>query len=203
MIALLRGHVADRRGDRIVLDVRGVGYLVHSPPTVVADLPDDEEVTLHVSTIVREDAITLFGFSSTDARDTFDILRDVNGVGPRLALAVLSTLTPPTLAQAIAGDDVRTLVKVPGIGRKTASRLCLELKGKLPEAFLVGSTMVPVSPPKQKRAPPDPLRLALAQLDYRKSDIDRALADDSVGGPDDAPLEDRLRAALRALSRPT
>ncbi|RME29252.1 MAG: Holliday junction branch migration protein RuvA, partial [Deltaproteobacteria bacterium] len=188
---------------RVVLDVGGVGYLVHCPPAVAGALPDDAEATLHVSTIVREDAITLFGFDSTDARDTFDILRDVNGVGPRLALAVLSTLDPPTLARAIASDDIPTLVKVPGIGRKTASRLCLELKGKLPEAFQAGATMVPVVPPKPKRAPPDPLRLALAQLDYRKSEIDRALADETVGGPDDAPLEDRLRAALRVLARPT
>lgn len=203
MIALLRGLVADRHDGRVVLDVGGVGYLVHCPPAVAGALPDDAEATLHVSTIVREDAITLFGFDSTDARDTFDILRDVNGVGPRLALAVLSTLDPPTLAGAIARDDIATLVKVPGIGRKTASRLCLELKGKLPEAFLAGATMVPVVLPKPKRAPPDPLRLALAQLDYRKSEIDRALADETVGGPDDAPLEDRLRAALRVLARPT
>lgn len=201
MIALLRGHVADLSGDRLVLDVRGVGYLVHGPAAALAELAGDDEVTLHVSTIVREDAITLFGFPSTDARDTFDILRDVNGVGPRLALAVLSALSPTALATAIEADDLATLVKVPGIGKKTASRLCLELKGKLPQAFLAGPSMAPVVPPRTPRKPADPLALALAQLDYRKSDIDRAIGDDGVPGPDDASLEDRLRAALRVLSR--
>lgn len=203
MIALLRGRVADRELDTAVIDVHGVGYLVHGPATALAALPDDEDVTLHVSTVVREDAITLYGFPDKATRDAFEVLCSVNGVGPRLALGLLSALRPSDLARAVEADEVATLVRVPGIGKKMASRLCLELKGKLAVAFVpTAASMVAVAPPPAPRKLTDPLALALAQLDYRKSDIDRALADEAVGGPDDAPLEDRLRAALRVLARP-
>lgn len=202
MIALLRGIVAERALDRVVLDVRGVGYLVHMPAPAAAELPDDDTVTLHITTVVREDAITLFGFPSTLARDCFEILREVNGVGPRMALSILSALPPETLAQAVETDQVGVLVKVPGVGKKTASRLCLELKGKLPVAFVPGASAGVVTAPRPaKKAPEDPLVLALAQLDYRKTEIDRVLSDDSVPGPDAASIEDRIRAALRLLAR--
>lgn len=203
MIALLRGAVAERGPDRVILDVRGVGYLVHMPSPAVQALSDDGDVTLHVTTVVREDAITLFGFPSAAARDTFETLREVNGVGPRMALSILSTLDPTTLATAVEQDQVPVLVKVPGVGKKTASRLCLELKGKLPQAFVPTSAggIVTGSGAAPKKAQ-DPLVLALAQLDYRKSEIDRVLDDDSVPGPDAASIEDRIRAALRLLARP-
>lgn len=200
MIAMLRGTVADRGLDRVVLDVGGVGYLVHGPASALAALPAEGTVVLHVTTVVREDAITLYGFPSLLARDSFEVLREVNGVGPKLALAVLSSLSPGALAVAVEKDDLATLVRVPGIGKKTASRLCLELKGKVPVGFSPDAAPMPPATP---RKPPDPLTLALAQLDYRKSDIDRALADGSVPGVDDASLEDRLRAALRVLARPS
>jgi holliday junction DNA helicase RuvA len=196
MIALLRGRIASREADALVLDVHGVGYLVHAPASTVASLPADEDVLLHISTIVREDAITLYGFADPTSRRLFDTLRDVNGVGPRIAVALLSTLSPGALALAVESDDVSALAKAHGVGRKLAARLCLELKGKLSLDFQP-TELVPPPP----RKPTDPLALALAQLDYRKSDIDRALADPTVPGPDQASIEDRLRAALRSLSR--
>ena len=197
MIARLRGLVVDRGLDHVVLDVNGVGYLVHGPAPMVRDLPPDEPVVLQVCTIVREDAITLFGFADAASREAFETLRQVTGVGPKLALAVLSTLSPALLHRAVEADDANTLVKVPGVGKKLAQRLCLELKGKLSPGF--GAALAAVPAPRPVK-PADPLALALTQLDYRKTDIDRALADASVPGPEDGSLEDRLRAALRALS---
>jgi len=199
VIALLRGVVADRGLDRCVLDVHGVGYLVFGPAATLANLPADESVTLHICTVVREDAITLYGFDSLLARDTFEVLREVNGVGPRVALAVLSLLSPGQLAQAVERGEEATLVRVPGVGKKLASRMCLELKGKLSASF----SPLPAPSPQPNRRLTDPLALALAQLDYRKSDIDRALSDDSVPDLDAASIEDRLRAALRLLARPS
>ena len=193
---MLRGLVADRGLDRVVLDVGGVGYLVFGPAPTIGALPVDQPVTLQVCTVVREDAITLYGFADLATRESFETLREVTGVGPRLALAVLSTLTPAQLHRAVETDDANALVKVPGIGKKLAQRLCLELKGKLSPGFQAALAAVPARPVKA----PDALALALAQLDYRKTDIDRALADASVPGPDDASLEARLRAALRVLS---
>lgn len=192
MIALLRGSVAARGADHVVIDVGGVGYLVHTPAPLAAALPAEVEHTLHVATIVREDAITLYGFASPEARDTFDILRDVNGIGPKHALGLLSHLLPEVLVQAIEADDLAVLVRVPGIGRKTASRLCLELKGKLPKSF---------HPTPARAAPDDPLPLALARLDFRKTEIDLALSSDDVPAQGDAPLEVRLRTAIGLLSR--
>ena len=197
MIAMLRGLVADRGLDRVTLDVNGVGYLVFGPASTLAALPDDDPVTLFISTIVREDAITLFGFADTATRATFETLRQVKGVGPRLALATLSTLTPGQLAHAIETDDERTIIAVPGVGKRLASRLCLELKGKLTVEFTPTTTVV--APAKPGRSS-DQLAIALAQLDYRKTDIDRAMDDPAVPGPDAASIEDRLRAALRVLS---
>lgn len=203
MIAMLRGHLAERGTDRVVLDVRGVGYLVHMPAPFAAELDGDGEITLHITTVVREDAITLFGFPTTLSRDTFETLREVNGVGPRMALSILSALPPETLAQAVETEQIAVLVKVPGVGKKTASRLCLELKGKLPVAFVpAAGAGVAHAPPSKPKAAQDPLVLALAQLDYRKTEIDRVLSDDSVPGPDAASIEDRIRAALRVLARP-
>jgi Holliday junction DNA helicase RuvA len=199
MIALLRGVVVAAGLDHLVVDVRGVGYKVHVPGPMLGGAVSDDERTLHISTIVREDAFLLYGFDSVEARDTFEVLRGVNKIGPKVALAVLSTLAPRELGRAVAAEDLTALSRVPGIGRKTASRMVLELKGKLPESFEVdasGTAAAAVAP--TPAAGPDPLVLALARLDYRKTEIDRALS--QVPGPDDAPLEDRLRAALRVLA---
>ena len=199
MIALLRGVVVAAGLDHLVVDVRGVGYKVHVPGPMLGGAVSDDERTLHISTIVREDAFLLYGFDSVEARDTFEVLRGVNKIGPKVALAVLSTLAPRELGRAVAAEDLTALSRVPGIGRKTASRMVLELKGKLPESFEVdasGTAAAAVAPAPS--AGPDPLVLALARLDYRKTEIDRALS--QVPGPDDAPLEDRLRAALRVLA---
>ena len=199
MIALLRGRPAHRAADSVVFDVGGVGYLVSAPAALVARLPSDRDSTLHISMIVREDAMLLFGFETPETRDAFDIIRQVNGVGPRTALSLLSGMSPGELADAIGRGDTKTLCRAPGVGKKLAERLCLELDGKLPRTFVptsAGGVSTPVI------APDDPLPLALARLEYKKSEIDLALGHETVARFGEAPMESRLRAALAVLARP-
>lgn len=198
MIARLVGTLVAHDDHRGIVDVHGVGYAVHAP---LADLATwaqaDEPVVVHVSTDVREDAITLFGFADDVDRVAFERLRVVNGVGPKVALSTLDTLGLQGLATAVAADDVAGLTRVPGVGKKLAQRLALELKGKLPVAF--EASTAPVAPAKKKEA--DPLDLALARLGYTRSEIVKAhegLAADGLGH--DAPVAQRLQAALRLLS---
>ena len=195
MIAMIRGAVAHRDADHAVVDVNGVGYLVFMPSLVVAEIGEGQDVLLHISTQVREDAITLYGFLTMEDKQTFEMLREVNGVGPRTALGILSQMSRNDLHRAISNEEIGALTKLKGLGKKTAERLCLELKNKIPQTF----TPVTLS---GKMSDSDPLPLALARLDYRKTEIDRVLASDDVPGFDDAPVGARLQAALRLLARP-
>jgi len=195
MIALLRGVVAQRDLATAVVDVNGVGYLVQVPSNVATDLGEGEDVLLHISTAVREDAITLYGFLCADDRTTFEMLREVNGVGPRTALGILSQMSRADLHRAISNEEIAVLTKLKGLGKKTAERLCLELKNKIPQTF----TPTTIA---GRQAEADPLPLALAQLDYRKSEIDRAVNSNEVPAMSDAPVGARLQAALRVLARP-
>ncbi len=195
MIALLRGSIAQRDTDTAVVDVNGVGYLVNMPVTVARDLTTGEDVVLHISTAVREDAITLYGFISPEDRTTFEMLREVNGVGPRTALGILSQMDRTALHAAISNEEIGKLTKLKGLGKKTAERLVLELKNKIPQTVGTASAA-------GKASSADPLPLALAQLDYRKTEIDRAMNSEDVPSMDEAPVGARLQAALRVLSRP-
>ena len=196
MIARLVGHLVEREGNRGVLDVHGVGYEVFAPTRALDGWTGaTEPVTVHVSTHVREDAITLYGFATPLDRQAFGALTGVTGVGPKIGLATLDALPPDALALAIERDDVPALSRIPGVGKKTALRLALELKGKLP----VGLSVTPVT--ASRRAVADDLALALAQLDYGKSEIDRAAAAlERAGVGVETPLPQRLSAALRALA---
>lgn len=204
MIGWLRGIVRARTEDGVLVDVGGVGYEVGISLTTLAALPGaGKEVTLWVHTQVREDAITLFGFHDPDERVAFRILIEVNGVGPRLALAILGSFTPRGLSQALAGGDVRRLTQVPGIGKKTAERLVLELRDRLPRALEpVGAEPVPVgaAPADGGEAPGGilaDLGLALQSLGYRKAEIERILRGIRVA-PEDT-VEGLLRRALKEL----
>ena len=195
MIALLRGAIAQRDQGSAIVDVNGVGYLVQTPASVSSELVVGEEILLHISTAVREDAITLYGFVSPEDRTTFEMLREVNGVGPRTALGILSQMDRSELHRAITNEEITTLTKLKGLGKKTAERLVLELKNKIPQ------TITPTAM-NGRPAQADPLPLALAQLDYRRTEIDRAMSSEDVPAMDDAPVGARLQAALRVLSRP-
>ncbi len=195
MIARLTGRLVHSDTGRGILDVGGVGYEVFAPNRALAAWAGEDPVTVHVSTQVREDAITLFGFERDLERKAFLVLLGVSGVGPRMALSALDAFTVDELVRAVEGDDVLSLSRIPGVGKKTAQRLALELKGKLPLHFEVSPRAARVA------APADPLPLALAQLQYGKSEIDRALAGlEAQGITVDAPLQERLGAALRVLA---
>ncbi|MGD9124266.1 MAG: Holliday junction branch migration protein RuvA [Desulfarculaceae bacterium] len=134
MIARLTGNLINRRPDHLVVDVGGVGYRVFVSLNSFYELPDPgSQVSLLVQTVVRDDAIHLYGFLAEAEREAFIALTGVSGVGPKLALSILSGITPDELWLAVRGRDTARLVKVPGIGKKTAARLVVELEGKLPE----------------------------------------------------------------------
>ena len=132
MISFLEGQVAERAGGRVVIAVGGVGYAVQVPASTLAALPPvGRTARIHTRMVVRDDAMTLFGFASTDERELFDQLVTVNGVGPKVALSFLSVLTPDAFRRAVSAGDVAALTVVPGVGKKVAQRVVLDLKDRL------------------------------------------------------------------------
>jgi Holliday junction DNA helicase RuvA len=182
MIARLRGTVAGRSGANLILDVNGVGYLVHATPSV--HRLGLEEIVVEVHTVVREDALQLYGFATAEERELFELLLGVNGVGPKLALAIVSGSTPAELRRAIARDDVKRFQAIPGIGLKTAQRVVLELKEKLPLADAVAAA---------ESGADLTARDALVGLGWSLVDAERALADVDP----DLPVEEQVRSVLR------
>jgi Holliday junction DNA helicase RuvA len=191
MISRLRGTVLDRAPDRVVVDVGGVGYLVHVPAGL--PLPGvGRSIDLHTSLQVREDSMTLYGFPDPESLAMFELLLGSSGVGPRLALAALATHEAGVLAGAIAGADTATLVGVPGIGRKLAERIVLELADRVP----AGTPRVAHGDGAEDERVAT-VRAALDGFGFSGTEVSRVLADlDTVDGEDDAAL---LRRALRAL----
>ena len=189
MIGRLTGTLADKSPPQLLIDVNGVGYEVDVPMSSFYNLPAlGERVTLLTHFIVREDAQILFGFLTHDERQTFRLLIKITGVGPRMALALLSGLSVGELAQAVARQETGRLVKVPGIGRKTAERLLLELKGKLADAIGAPTTMA-------SDAQADILQ-ALIALGY--SDREAAAALKNL--PADTSVSDGIKLALKSLA---
>lgn len=194
MIALLQGELVHHESNRGIVDVNGVGYEVFATTSALQRWSAERNVRVHVSTQVREDAITLYAFEGTTERASFLALLTVQGVGPKVALAALDTLGTDELASAVATDDVRALSRIPGVGKKTAQRIALDLKGKLKATF-------EPTPSTRRTEPEDPLPLALARLGYTKSEIDRAQGGlEAAGIGSDADVGERLREALKILS---
>jgi len=185
MIARLRGRVVARTSGGIVLDVNGVGYLVNATPSVYR--LGDGEIAIEIYTHVREDALQLFGFASSAERQLFELLLGVNGVGPKVALAIVSGSTPAELTRAIAREDTARFEAIPGIGKKTAERIVLELKEKL------GDAPVPISSAGGTQ-PHLVARDALVELGYSVGEAEQALA---AVDPELSP-EERVRQALKA-----
>ncbi len=131
MIAQLTGTVRHLTTEKVVLEVGGVGYAISLTPRTSLQIVMGAALTLSTTLVVREDSLTLFGFLDPHERDIFETLQSVSGIGPKVALAITGALTPDELAQAITAEDIKTIEKVPGIGKKGAQRLILELKGKL------------------------------------------------------------------------
>lgn len=205
MIASVSGRVAALTGECVTVEVGGVGLAVQCTPSTLATLRPGVETRLATSLVVREDSLTLFGFATDDERAVFDILQSVTGVGPKLAQAVLAVHPPDAIRIAVATDDVGALTLVPGIGKKGAQRLVLELKDKL--ARTTTSESVVRLPGQPAYAWRDQLRQALTGLGWSAREVDEALvavgpeaeAAAAVGDtPDVAAL---LKSSLKMLSR--
>jgi holliday junction DNA helicase RuvA len=180
MIARLRGRVVARQGPALVVDVNGVGYLVNATPSV--HRLGDGEIVVEIHTVVREDALQLYGFASSDERELFELLLGVNGVGPKVALAIVSGSTPAELRRAIARDDVKRFQAIPGVGLKTAQRVVLELKEKLTFVDAGGGDGSDLT-----------ARDALVELGWNLVDAERALAEVDPA----LSVEEQVRHALR------
>jgi len=138
MIASLKGKVLSKRPDNVVIDVSGVGYQVNLPVSVLSNMPEEgRDVFLHIYTHVREDSLQLFGFLSEEEKRIFITLLGISGIGPKMALNILSGLSHDDFLSAIEKEDVAMLCRIPGLGKKTAQRLILELREKLPSALTV------------------------------------------------------------------
>ena len=195
MIGFLRGVLLQKNPQDLLLDVGGVGYRVLAPVSTFCKLGDHgAQAELLIHTHVREDQLVLYGFATTAELELFEKLISVSGVGPKVALGILSGIETDDLVHAIRGNDLARLTRVPGVGKKTAERLVLELKDKMAHLKTDSSQPPPASP---KRAD---LLSALANLGYSSAEADRAAGEALRLNPD-APLGDLLRDALRIISR--
>jgi Holliday junction DNA helicase RuvA len=198
MIGQLRGRLADKRPNQVLVDVGGVGYLVQVPLSTFASLGElHTEVTLLIHTHVREDALSLYGFLSSREKHFFELLLSASGVGPSLALKILSGMSVEELVPAIRGGDLARLTRIPGVGRKTAERMVVELKDKL-EAVAIEAAKPAATSPAGVEA--DVLS-ALVNLGYDSRAAENAVgeAKQEVGT---TSFEKLLRASLQSLSAP-
>ncbi|MEU0053652.1 Holliday junction branch migration protein RuvA [Streptomyces sp. NPDC006184] len=199
MIAFVSGTVAALAPDTAVVEVGGVGMAVQCTPNTLSTLRTGQPARLHTSLVVREDSLTLYGFADDDERQTFELLQTASGVGPRLAQAMLAVHTPDALRRAVAGGDEKALTAVPGIGRKGAQKLLLELKDRL--GAPVGAPAVGAPAGQGWR---DQLHAALLGLGYATREADEAVAavapqaEAAEGTPEVGRL---LKAALQTLNR--
>ena len=199
MIAFLRGRVLDKHPNRLIVDVAGVGYDVAVPlSTFYGAGEPGVEIALHVHTHVREDQLALYGFATPLELTVFERLIAVSGIGPRLALSVLSGIEPRELVAAIQRGDHGRLTRIPGVGKKTAERIVVELRDRLPKAVEAAGAGAP--PPSGADAMRDDLVSALVNLGYHRQAIE-TVVEKLSGDAEPRPFADVLRAALKELSR--
>jgi holliday junction DNA helicase RuvA len=213
VISHLAGTVTAIAPDGAVIEVGGVGLLVQCTPATLATLRAGERARVATSLVVREDALTLYGFAADDERDVFELLQTASGVGPRLALAMLAVFTPDALRRAVAAEDVTALTQVPGIGRKGAQRIVLELAGRLgapgsgagPGPWPAAGALLPGTEPWREQ-----VRAGLVSLGWQAREADQAIAAVAAEAAADGGAADgdgsvdvavMLRSALRKLSR--
>jgi len=197
MIALIRGHLIQKNPGYVLVETNGIGYQLFVSLTTFYDLPESEQdVVLHAHTHVREDLLQLYGFSTLLEKELFQILIGVSGIGPKLALNILSGITPPELVHSLGSGDMARLISIPGVGRKTAERMILDLREKAQkiqtrEAF-----------PGTDRRPPDKMAedvvSALVNLGYKKGQAEKAVESILRQTPE-ITLEKALKASLRVL----
>jgi holliday junction DNA helicase RuvA len=188
MISFLEGEVAEKSADRVVLAVAGVGYDLQVPTSVVGALPAiGRPARIHTRMVVRDDAIVLYGFTSADQREVFDMLTGVSGVGPKVALSFLSVLTPDALRRAILANDAAALTVVPGVGKKVAQRVVLDLRDRMGEDVVIVTD-----------GPLADAREALVALGLTPTEASEALSGVEADG---RAVEDVLREALQKAGR--
>jgi holliday junction DNA helicase RuvA len=198
VIARLTGQIVEKQATRLVVDVRGVGYEVHVPLSTFYHLPEPGgEVTLRVHTHVREDAIVLFGFATALEQLLFERLIAVSGIGPKLALAVLSGIDPADFVRAVQSGDVARLTRIPGVGRKTAERIGLELKDRLKQPWAADAAAAAAEPSGEAELRAD-LLSALLNLGYHRALAEKAV-DGALVAPGERTFERLLRDTLRRM----
>lgn len=201
MIGALTGRVACKSPSQITLDVQGVGYEVFIPLSTFYSLPDiNESASLRIHTHLREDAIQLFGFLTTTEKDAFILLTGISGIGPKLALSVLSTLSVTDLVSAIQAGDMEKLATVPGIGKKSAGRIVLELKDKVDRLHATPAAVATVTGDPSSRLHDDALS-ALVNLGYRAQEAKDIIKRITQAQSGPMPLKDLIRETLKELAR--
>ncbi len=192
MISGVRGRIVQKAPGAVLVDVHGIILRVLTSQTTIADLPDSGvEIELATHLYVREDQLTLFGFTSPEELQLFELLLTVSGIGPKVALGILSAARPESIQRAIAAEDIVMLSRLPGIGKKTAQRIIFDLRGKLPEPVAAGG-------PSLSGADNEALE-ALQALGYSAAEARDALA--GLERRDGQTVEERIFAALQALAR--
>jgi Holliday junction DNA helicase RuvA len=199
LIAHLRGRLLEKQPNRIIVDVNGVGYDVSVPLSTFYDLGEaGSETSLRIHTIVREDALALYGFATRLEQDLFERLISVSGIGPKVALAVLSGIEPPDLVRAIERGDLARLTAIPGVGKKTSERIVVELKDRLPRAPVAAAAVAAggVDAPLLR----DDVLSALVNLGYHRPLAEKAV-DAAIDAAPAGDFERTLKQALRELAK--
>lgn len=196
MIGQIRGIILDKQAPQLVVDVQGIGYEIDAPMSTFYQLPDaGKEVRLYTHFVVREDAQHLYGFYTREERQLFRTLLKVNGVGPRLALTVLSSATPDEFVRCVLNNDTESLVKLPGVGKKTAERLVIEMRDKLTEWSPVSGKGAISAPTERHQTLQDAIA-ALLSLGYKQQEANRVVTKIDDGA---AASEELIRRALREM----
>lgn len=192
MIGRIHGRLLEKNPPQILVDVNGIGYEIYVPMSTLYNLPEiGEEVTLFTHFSVREDAQLLYGFFSKNERALFRLLVRISGIGPKIALSILSGISPQMLSQAVSEQESGLLTRIPGIGKKTAERIVLELKGKLNETFGIENTSSPSNSTKAD------ITSALISLGYSEREALQAVKELAA----DISVNDGIREALKRLSK--
>ncbi len=200
MIALIRGTLAYKSIDHVIIDVGGVGYRLFIPLSTFYALPETGEVSFYTHTHVREDALLLYGFLTPEEKELFVVLIGISGIGPRLAVNILSHIPVTDLKQAIAAGDVKRLSALPGIGKKTAERLVLELKDKIrPEEGSAHETASPLVVAQASGELVNDVLSALVNLGYKENQARKVL--EAMELAPEATMEETLKGALKVLVR--
>ena len=205
MIGWLQGIILEKKVSDILLNVGGVGYEIQVPMTTMFALPESGEATLHTHLVVREDAQLLYGFATKDERRLFRGLIKVNGVGPKLAIAILSSIEASQFVACVQNDDIQALVKIPGIGKKTAERLLIDMRDRLKDWFADSDDAPAVNEAVKSRATAHSNRhleaeSALISLGYKSQDAKRMIAL-AAKDRDISSAEELIRMALRQMAK--